>query len=144
MNRSWTSNEQVMSKLTYLLGASWSSEGPENYKSGWWMGGWSTFTLIIRLSQPQTGDWARAWAELGKSENWYQKMKKRKCKSKSKKQDGAELCQAQERLGLLVLKYFCAFFDWLTLSQLWFAKLAYEFNFCGMIMSLWSIWYGQV
>ena len=29
-------------------------------------GWWSTITLVIRLSQPQAGDWAWAWAELGK------------------------------------------------------------------------------
>ena len=33
---------------------------------GWVVGGWSRITLIIRLSQPQAGDWAwLAWAELG-------------------------------------------------------------------------------
>ena len=31
-------------------------------------GGWSTFTLIIWLSQPQAWDWA--WAELGKNKSY--------------------------------------------------------------------------
>ena len=37
------------------------------------MGGWPRISLIIRLSQPQAGDWAwLAWAELG---NWSKSQK---------------------------------------------------------------------
>ena len=50
------------------------------------------------------------------------------------KQAGAELCQAQESLGLSGLDFICAFLQ--------FSKLAYEFNFCSIIMSNWSVWYG--
>ena len=39
------------------------------------VGGWLRITLIIRLSQPQAGDWAWAWAELGKNSEGQLKLK---------------------------------------------------------------------
>ena len=57
-----------------------------------------------------------------------------------KEQAGAELCQAQESLGLLGLDQICAFFDWLT--WFWFAKFSLYIWFFTVIMPLWSIWYG--
>ena len=42
-------------------------------------------------------------------QNEKQKVKNKKWKTNSKKQAGAELCQAQESLGLLGLDKICAF-----------------------------------
>ena len=52
MNKLHTSWELAQGLKTTILGR-------------WWVGGWSTISLIIRLSQTQAGAWAFAWAELG-------------------------------------------------------------------------------
>ena len=61
--------------------------------------------------------------------------------SKENQQAGAELCQAQESLGLSGLDQTCAFLQ--------FAKLAYEFDFCSIcqigafdIGIAWVVWVG--
>ena len=56
LHTSWELAEALKDLKTTILG-------------GWWVvGGWFNSVVRLRLSQPQAGDWAWAWAELGKNE----------------------------------------------------------------------------
>ena len=55
--QNYTDNEAITAQLVVAL-----KDLKTTSLGGWW----SSITLIIRLSQPQAGDWAwLAWAELG-------------------------------------------------------------------------------
>ena len=64
---------------------------------------------------------------------------KRQYDSRNKvEQAGAELCQAQDKLRLVVL-WLDLCLLWLTLTWFGFANIAYELLFCGF----WKVWYSR-
>ena len=54
LHTSWALAEALKDLKTTILG-------------GWVGGGWFNSDVRLRLSQPQAGDWAWVWAELGNS-----------------------------------------------------------------------------